>query len=119
MFVGLGMMITAQIVVGILGYSVLSKIGYFNNYIAGDNKSAGSYGLICPGVAFTVLGMFFIHWGLVQNGIIDKFSVWYFVVLAPMVLVQFKTIQVLSKLNNKHFKDPTEVKEGNLQKKIA
>lgn len=119
MFVGLGMMITAQIVVGILGYSVLSKIGYFNNYIAGDNKSAGSYGLICPGVAFTVLGMFFIHWGLVQNGIIDKFSVWYFVVLAPMVLVQFKTIQVLSKLNNKHFKDPTKVKEGNLQKKIA
>lgn len=119
MFVGLGMMITAQIVVGILGYSVLFKIGYFNNYIVGDNKSSGSYGLICPGVAFTVLGMFFIHWGLVQNGIIDKFSVWYFVVLAPMVLVQFKTIQVLSKLNNKHFKDPTEVKEGNLQNKIA
>ncbi|MDS9472916.1 TsoY family (seleno)protein [Sporosarcina pasteurii] len=106
-FVGLGAIITAQIVVGILGYSVLTKISYFNTFTKGSQNSAGSYGLICPGVAFSVLGMFFIHWGLVQNGVVDKFSIAYFIFLAPFTIVQFKTIQVLSKLNKKHFNSTT------------
>nr|AML27058.1 hypothetical protein [Bacillus sp. N16-5] len=113
-FVGLGMIMTSQFVVGVLGYSTLKKIGYFNNFVGGEKKSAGSFGLICPGVAFFVLGMFFAHLGLVQNGIVDKFSVSYFIILAPFVLVQFKTIQALSKLNKKHFSS-FEVTKTNVQ----
>ncbi|SIS45039.1 hypothetical protein [Salimicrobium flavidum] len=50
-----------------------------------------------------VLGMFFIHWGLVQNGIVTKFSPVYFALVLPYAYVQFKTIRVLFQLNNKHF----------------
>ncbi|MDE5413426.1 TsoY family (seleno)protein [Alkalihalobacterium chitinilyticum] len=117
-FVGLGAVITAQIVIGILGYSVLTKLGYFNTFVGGNKNSAGSYGLICPGVAFFVLGMFFTHWGLVQNGVIDQFSVAYFIILAPFVFVQFKTIHVLFKLNKNHF-NSTAVKEPKVQEKTA
>lgn len=103
-FIGLGTFVALQIVFGLVGNSVLNKLNYFGEYVAGKKKSAASYGLICPGVAFFVLGMFFVHWGLVETGIIAKFSIGYFVVLVPFILVQLKTIQVLGKLNRKHFK---------------
>lgn len=118
-FVALGALVALQIVVGLIGYSVLKKINYFSDFIAGKQKSAGSYGLICPGVAFFVLGMFFIHWGLVQTGIVDKFSVAYFVILIPFVLVQFKTINVLAKLNKKHFSQAKKAEQHDLQEKLA
>lgn len=102
-FIALGALVTMQIVIGLVGHSVLKKLDYFSDFIGGKKKSAGSYGLICPGVAFFVLGMFFIHWGLVQTGVVDKFSIAYFLILVPFVLVQLKTIQVLAKLNKKHF----------------
>lgn len=63
------MFIAGQIVVGILGYFVLSKIDYFYAY---------------------------------------------FIVLAPFVLVQLKTIHVLFKLNNQHFNVRKGIKEGKL-----
>ncbi len=117
-FIALGSIVTLQIVIGLVGHSVLKKLNYFTDYIAGEQKSAGSYGLICPGVAFFVLGMFFIHWGLVQTGIIDMFSIAYFVILVPFVLVQIKTIQVLGKLNKRHFTSAKEV-DTTLQEKTA
>lgn len=118
-FVAIGALIALQIVVGLVGYSVLKNINYFSDFISGKQKSAGSYGLICPGVAFFVLGMFFIHWGLVQTGILDKFSVAYFVTLIPFVLVQFKTINVLAKLNKKHFSQVKQSEQYDLQEKVA
>lgn len=111
-FIALGTLIALQIVVGLVGNNVLNKLNYFTDFVHGKEKSAGSYGLICPGVAFFVLGMFFIHWGLVQTGVIDMFSVAYFVVLIPFVLVKLKTIQVLFKLNRKHFALPQREEEG-------
>ncbi|ADI00125.1 TsoY family (seleno)protein [Salisediminibacterium selenitireducens] len=103
MFLVIGALVTVQTFVGLLGYSVLTRNGYFSEFTNGKNKSPGSYGLICPGVAYFVLGMFFIQWGLVNPGIVDKFSLTYFVIMTPFVLVQIKTIQVLGKLNVKHF----------------
>ena len=47
-------------------------MGYFEKYIESANKSAISFALICPGVAFMVFGMFFINYGLVFNNIVEK-----------------------------------------------
>ena len=45
--------------------------------------------------------MFFIHLGLLRNGLIEQFSIAYFVALLPLVLLQIKTLSTLFKLNER------------------
>ncbi len=101
LFVVTAGIVAMQILNGAVGYGVMKKIGYFKDYVGGKKKSPGSLSLICPGVAFVVFGMFFIHFGVVQNGILDKFSIAYFVLLLPFVYIHLKTINVFIKLNKK------------------
>lgn len=91
----------AQTVIGGFGYLTMKKLGYFNDYIHGEQKDPASFALICPGVAYFVFGMFFIHWGLVYNGVIEKFSIPYFVLVSGLVIVQYKTIATMIRLNKK------------------
>ncbi len=100
-FFGLALIVSLQIAVGLVGYVVLKRLGYFEEFVSGTKKNVGSYALICPGVGFFVLGMFFISWGLVKTNVVTIFSPTYFLILAPLVFVQFKTIWVLGKLNKK------------------
>jgi len=93
--------VSLQIIFGLLGYSVMKKVKYFENYVDGKEKSAVSFALICPGVAFMVFGMFFINMGLVLNGVLDKYSVAYFLLMIPFMYIQYKTIIVFFKLKNK------------------
>ncbi len=90
-----------QLIFGMLGYSVMKRLGYFNTFINGDKKSPAAFALICPGVAFMVFGMFFINLGLVMNGVVDKYSAAYFIMMLPFMFVQFKTIVYFFKLKNK------------------
>ena len=64
-------------------------------------KTPGTYALICPGVAFWVFGMFFLDKGLVNSGLLQIFSMPWFILLLPLLLVLVKTIQVNSKLNRR------------------
>ncbi|WP_071396256.1 TsoY family (seleno)protein [Bacillus tuaregi] len=108
LFVVLTIFVSIQVMFGLIGYTVLSKNGYFNEMTKGKGKSPGSFSLICPGVAFMVLGMFFVHWGFVKTGVITPFSIVHYVMLAPFVLVQLKTMQVLLRLNKKLFSKTKE-----------
>lgn len=90
-----------QVMFGLLGYRVMKDTEYFNRFIHGDDKHAVSYALICPGVAGTVMAFFFLHKGLVATGIVSMFSVPYFILLVPVVYLQYKTITVLLRLNGK------------------
>jgi len=101
----LTMFLSIQIMFGLLGYSVMKQLGYFREFISGENKSVVTYAAICPGVAFVVLGNFFVNNGLVKNGVIDKFSIAYFVLYIPLILVQIQTILVMLKLNKKLLKE--------------
>ena len=47
-----------------LGLLVLRRQGYAEAYLRGDGNSAGSYALVCPGVALTVMLHFWINKGL-------------------------------------------------------
>ncbi|MCH9813514.1 MAG: hypothetical protein K0U47_06165 [Epsilonproteobacteria bacterium] len=94
--------ISLQVLFGALGYSVMKKMRYFEDYIDGEKQSVPSFALICPGVAFTVFWIFFVHLGLVYNGVVDKFSLWYFVVLTPILFIHLRTVQYFFKLK-KHF----------------
>lgn len=101
LFVLTSFIVSLQIMFGLVGYLVMKKVGYFKSFIFGDKKSASSFSIICPGVAFFVFGMFFIAFGLVGNGVVSRFGIVYFVILAPFVYVQFKIISVFFRLNKK------------------
>ncbi|WP_419769677.1 MAG: TsoY family (seleno)protein [Candidatus Marinarcus sp.] len=93
--------VSLQIIFGILGYQVMKKLGYFEEFIEGENRSPVSFALICPGVAFMVFGMFFVNFGLTFNGVIEKYSLSYFLIMLPFMFVQYKTILYFFKLKRK------------------
>lgn len=93
--------VALQIFFGILGYLFMEENGYFKKYTKGEDVSTGSLALICPMVAMVVLGFFFIHRGLVDNGILEKFNIIYFILLSLYILIQIKTIVIYYKLNKK------------------
>lgn len=93
--------VSLQIIFGLLGYSVMKKLQYFETYVDGDEKSAVSFALICPGVAFMVFGMFFVNMGMVLNGVIDKYSIPYFILMIPFIYIQYQTVVLFFKLKKK------------------
>jgi hypothetical protein len=93
--------IALQLIFGLLGYKVMKELGYFKEYINGNKKSEVSFALICPGVAFMVFGMFFINFGLVFNGVVEKYSIAYFILMLPFVYVQYITLMTFMKLRAK------------------
>ncbi|WP_407275530.1 TsoY family (seleno)protein [Halothiobacillus sp. DCM-1] len=93
--------LSAQILFGLLGYIVMQRLGYFHHYLRGEIKDAGSFALICPGVALFVFGMFFIHVGLVHSHVIDNGSVAYFTLMLPFILIQLKTFQTFFQLRKR------------------
>jgi len=86
-----------------LGLLVLKRQGYWSQFIGGTKASAGSYALICPGVAFAVMMHFFVNKGLVGAGVIDKFGVAFWVLTAIAIAAQFSMIWLVLRLNRKHF----------------
>ncbi|MDC7243808.1 MAG: hypothetical protein PQJ44_07770, partial [Sphaerochaetaceae bacterium] len=86
LFTFTSLVVSLQIIFGVIGYMVMKRIGYFDEFVhSEDKKSPVSFSLICPGVAFMVFGMFFINFGLVFNGIVSKFSIGYFIFMLPYI----------------------------------
>lgn len=71
--------------------------------MTGPEVSAGSYGLVCPGVALAVMLQFFINKGLVGVGLIDKFGTTYWVLSAISVAAQLSAVWIVLVLYRKHF----------------
>ncbi len=94
--------LSIQIIFGILGYKVMKTNGYFEKYIEDENaRSSVSFALICPGVAFMVFGMFFINFGLTYNEVLTKYSIFYFILMIPFIFIQYKTVIYFFKLKSK------------------
>lgn len=98
-----GAFLSLQLMFGLIGYKAMKKLNYFADYVRGSIISPGSLALICPGVALFVFGHFFLHHGLVRNGIITQFSSVYFLVQIPLIYLQYLTIKTMFRLNNKLF----------------
>ncbi len=101
LFVLTSTVLSLQIIFGILGLMIMKKLGYFEKFIAGNDKSALSFALICPGVALFVFGMFFINIGLVHNNILEKYSIFYYLFMIPFIYIQAKTIILFFRLYRK------------------
>lgn len=105
LFTSLFFLTSLQILFGLMGWFIMKKVGYFKEYINGSRKSHMSYALICPGVAFFVFGMFTLHQGLVRVGVTPKFGIAYWIIVAALAFVQFKTIMMIFKLDKKLLMD--------------
>lgn len=108
MLVIITILFTLQILFAILGYAVMNRVGYFKTFVSGPGRSADSYALICPGTAIFVFGMFFLHTGLIRNGLLDKFSVPYFVMLVPLIASQIFAIVTMLRLDDKLLRPENE-----------
>lgn len=96
-------MISVQIVFLLLGLTVLRRQNYFGDFVFGSKTSPGSYALICPGVAFSVLMQFFVNKGLVAAGVIAKFGAAYWAITAIALISQALMVLLILHLNKQHF----------------
>lgn len=99
----LSRMISVQVLFAMFGMLVLSRIGYWKRFVFGTETSAGSYALVCPGVAFSVLTHFWINKGLVAADLITKFGAAYWALTALALAAQVAMILLVLKLNRQHF----------------
>lgn len=91
-----------------LGLLVLKRQKYADAYLRGEGNSAGSYALVCPGVALSVMLHFWINKGLVEAGLIAKFGVAYWSLTSLAIAVQGSMIVLVLLLNKRHFGRPAD-----------
>jgi len=99
----LSQFLSAQLLFALLTWAVLRRLGYAQRYIFGKEASVGSYALVCPGVALAVMIQFWLNRGLVDAGLINRFSVGYWVISAVAIAIQLGTMWLVYVLNRKHF----------------
>lgn len=86
-----------------LGAVVLKAQGYFTDFVIGPKTSPGSYALVCPAVALSVMIHFFTNKGLVAAGLITKFGVAYWSVTGIALIAQAIAILLVLRLGRQHF----------------
>lgn len=101
LFVTLTSIFMLQLGVMFLGYRVMQLNGYLQAHFIGDQRSPISFGLICPGVAVFVMGMFWWHLVWVDGGVVAAFSPVYWLVIAVLAIIQFMTIAALLRLSSR------------------
>ncbi len=102
----LSQFLSVQVLFALLTWVVLKRLGYASRFIFGRETSVGSYALVCPGVALAVMIHFWLNRGLVDAGVMAKFSTGYWVISAIAIAIQFLTIWLVYILNRKHFGIP-------------
>ncbi len=107
-FAFLTKMLAVQIAFAMFGWLVLRRLRYFGRFVTGPERSPGSYALVCPAVALAVMGQFFLNKGLVGVGLVDKFSLAYWVLTAVILTLQAAAIWLVFRLNAKHFRTSGE-----------
>lgn len=105
----LGLMLSVQVLFGLLGLVVLRRQNYAATYMTGNRLSAGSYALVCPGVALSVMLHFFLNKGLVAADLVEKFSATYWAISGLAIAFQVAMIALVFFLNRRHFGRPHEV----------
>jgi hypothetical protein len=99
----LARMLSVQVAFLGLGLVVLRAQGYFKDFVMGAKTSPGSYALVCPFVAFSVLLQFFVNKGLVAADVVTKFGTAYWAVTAIALISQAIAIALVLRLNRQHF----------------
>ncbi|KEO54148.1 TsoY family (seleno)protein [Thioclava pacifica] len=94
---------SVQILFALFGLEMLRRTGYVKRFLTGAGNSVGAYALVCPAVAFGVMTQFWINAGLVQSGLLEKFSVAYWILSGVAFAAQALAIWLVLHLNRRHF----------------
>jgi hypothetical protein len=108
MLVLLSRILAVELGFGLFGLTVLRATGYLRRFVTGSEVSVGSYALICPGVALSVMLHFWINKGLVGAGLIAKFGLAYWSLSALAIGLQLGMILLMLVLNRRHFRAAPE-----------
>ncbi len=105
-FVLLTRIVSLQVLFGLLGLMVLRRQNYFSTYLVPEGtRSAGSYALVCPGVAMSVMLHFLVNKGLVASGLVAKFSFAFWALNVPALFFQVLMIWLIFRLHRIHFSE--------------
>lgn len=99
----LSQFLSAQVVFALLTWLVLQRLDYIPKFITGSAASPGSYALVCPGVALSVMLHFWLNRGMMDAGLVAKFSLAYWGLSAVALFIQGVTMWLIFTLNRKHF----------------
>ena len=105
-FMMLTQLVALQVLFAIFGLFILIRQGYAQTWLFGEKHSAGSYALVCPGVAFAVLVHFWVNKGLVDIGLVAKFGAAYWALTAVALAAQVAMLWLVWHLNRRHFGAP-------------
>lgn len=94
---------SVQFLFALFGIEMLRRVGYAKRFLFGAENSVGAYALVCPAVAFGVMTQFWINAGLVQSGLLTKFSIAYWIVTLVALAAQALAIWLVLHLNRRHF----------------
>lgn len=97
--------VSMQLLFGLIGYAVMSRVNYFSRWVSGPERSPGSYALICPGVALMVSLSFLLNAGIVKLGLVTPMSTAHLALHLPIVALQVITLKVFFDLNRKLLAD--------------
>lgn len=86
-----------------LGFRIMVLNGYLLAQLRNHDPSPVSFGLICPGVAIVVMGMFWWHVALVDNGVLQAGSLIYWLGIVVLAVIQFTTLAALVQLSRRLF----------------
>jgi len=114
-FIVLMTIFAIQLIFGMIGFTVMKRLNYFNDFIYGDKVHATTYALVCPGVAFPVFGLFVVKFGLLGNMLVMMWTPAMYLFLLPFLLVQVKTLQVLLTLLRRLQLTPAQERMPSLQ----
>jgi hypothetical protein len=106
----LARLFAVQVLFLALGMVMLRATGYLRDFVLGDQLSPGSYALVCPGVALSVMGHFLINKGLVAAGVIAKFGLVYWGLTGLAIAAQVLMIALVIRLHQQHFTAPKQIK---------
>jgi len=106
-FMTLTRLLAVQLLFFALGLVVMARQGYAARFLSFEGRrSAGSYALVCPGVALSVMLHFWVNKGLVAAGVIAPFGLAYWAFTAPALALQLGTILLVVRLHRLHFAAP-------------
>jgi hypothetical protein len=106
---------SVQLIFGLIGFAVMNRLNYFNDFIYGKKTHATTYALVCPGVALPVFGLFVVKFGLMGNMLVMMWTPWMYLFLLPFLAIQLKTLQVLLTLVTKLQLVPAASRMPNMQ----